>query len=39
MHMKSGEKSVSRDKYFVLFSWYGMVWYGILEFNIPLDTV
>ena len=19
--------------------WYGMVWYGILEFNVPLDTV
>ena len=19
--------------------WYGMVWYGIVEFNVPLDTV
>jgi len=19
--------------------WYGMVWYGILEFNLPLDRV
>jgi len=19
--------------------WYGMAWYGIVEFNVPLDTV
>jgi len=20
-------------------AWYGMVWYGILGFNVPLDTL
>ena len=23
----------------VRYWWYGMVWYGIVEFNVPLDTV
>jgi len=27
------------DQYYILCDEHGMVWYGILGFNVPLDTV
>jgi len=38
-HIRIADLAVERWLDGWMTGWYGMVWYGIVEFNVPLDTV